>query len=95
MIATAKHWVINSEETNRTTVSENYIDERSLFEIFYPPFEGAIRAGIGAFMCSYNKIHDKWSCENPTTLAGHLKTDLNFTGWVMSDWGATHSSSIV
>lgn len=46
-------------------------------------------------MCSYNKIHDKWSCENPTTLAGHLKTDLNFTGWVMSDWGATHSPSIV
>eukprot|EP01046_Picozoa_sp_COSAG06_P075616 COSAG06_NODE_23720_length_683_cov_1.219178_2_plen_48_part_00 len=28
-----------------------------------------------------NKINDVWSCENPDTL-GHLKKDLNFTGWV-------------
>ena len=34
---------------------------------------------------SDNKINDRWSCENPTTL-GYLKKDLNFTGWVMSDW---------
>lgn len=52
-------------------------------------------AGAGSVMCSYNLLHDKWSCENPVTLAGHLKTDLNFTGFVMSDWWATHSTSIV
>lgn len=34
-----------------------------------------------------------WSCENPTTL-GDLKHGLNFTGWVMSDWDATHSTSL-
>ena len=40
-------------------------------------------------MCSYNKIHGVWACENPTTLGGHLKKDLKFEGWVMSDWGVT------
>lgn len=62
--------------------------------MYYPSFEGAVEAGVGSMMCSYNKIQDAWSCENPTTLAGHLKTDLNFTGFVVSDWGATHSISI-
>lgn len=95
VIACAKHWVLNSQEINRDTVSENPLDDRTMFEMYYPPFEGAVEAGVGSFMCSYNKIHDAWSCENPTTLAGHLKKDLNFTGWVMSDWGATHSTSII
>ena len=93
------------------------VDERTLFEMYLPPFEGAIKAGLGSVMCSCesprarsvsaaqlwlasvradgtlpavwwpsdNKINDRWSCENPTTL-GYLKKDLNFTGWVMSDW---------
>ena len=106
-----------AEETNRNAVSED-VDERTLFEMYLPPFEGAIKAGLGSVMCSCesprarsvsqqhsfgwhpfvltghcrlsgglsdNKINDRWSCENPTTL-GYLKKDLNFTGWVMSDW---------
>ena len=49
-------------------------------------------------MCSYNKISlnggvARWSCQNPETLAA-LKEDLGFSGWVMSDWGGTHSASI-
>eukprot|EP01052_Picozoa_sp_SAG31_P008455 SAG31_NODE_427_length_15813_cov_13.679649_17_plen_80_part_00 len=49
--------------------------------------------------CSYNKVQPgqpasaAWSCENPTTL-GDLKHHLNFSGWVMSDWDATHSTSL-
>jgi beta-glucosidase len=46
-------------------------------------------------MCSYNKVNGIYSCENPETLASDLKGQLGFQGWVMSDWGATHSSSIV
>ena len=45
-------------------------------------------------MCSYNKINDLWSCENPETLNKDLKGHLGFQGWVMSDWGATHSLSL-
>ena len=56
VIANAKHWVLNSQETNRHGVTEQ-VDERTRFEMYYPPFEGAIAAGVGSFMCSYNKIN--------------------------------------
>lgn len=92
VIACGKHFVGNSQEANRMTVSED-IDERTLFEMYYPPFAGAVEAGIGSMMCSYNRLNGTYSCENPTTL-GHLKNDLGFKGFVMSDWGATHTPSM-
>eukprot|EP00055_Hartaetosiga_balthica_P011579 m.53075 g.53075 ORF g.53075 m.53075 type:complete len:739 (-) comp7652_c0_seq1:124-2340(-) len=96
VIANAKHYVNNNQETNRGSVSEN-VDERTRFEMYYPPFEGAIEADVGSFMCSYNKINNVWSCENNGTLATDLKILNNLENkrfWVMSDWGATHSTSI-
>ena len=49
-------------------------------------------------MCSYNKINsagdDGWACGNHETLAVDLKQRLNFAGWVVSDWGATHATAI-
>ena len=43
-------------------------------------------------MCSYNRINLVWACENNQTLNTELKGYFNFSGWVMSDWGATHST---
>ena len=93
VVATAKHFVMNNQETDRTTVSAE-VDERTRFELYYPPFEGAIDADVGSVMCSYNKIHGMWSCENPDTLR-ELRSALGFKGYVMSDWMATHSASIM
>jgi len=102
VIANVKHFVNNNQETNRGSVSEN-VDERTQFEIYYPPFEGASNAGLGSIMCSYNKIcYDcdattigNWSCENSHTLQTDFKERIGFKGYVMSDWGATHSPSIL
>lgn len=44
VIANAKHWVDNSQETNRTTNIAN-VDERTQMEVYYPPFEAAVKAG--------------------------------------------------
>jgi beta-glucosidase len=43
-------------------------------------------------MCSYNRINGDYSCENPYTLRDVLKTDWRFKGFVISDWGGTHST---
>ena len=104
VIANAKHFVLNSQETNRTSVSAQ-VDERTRFEIYYPPFEGAIKAGVGSMMCSYNRIATpsdrlgNWSCEHPETLNVDLRKRLNQTAsetfWMMSDWGAAHSNSLM
>ena len=84
MIANAKHYALNNQETNRGAVSAN-CDERTRWEIYYPPFQAAVDAGVGSIMCSYNKINGVYSCENPETLAD-LKDRMGFKGWVMSDW---------
>ena len=47
VIANAKHFVNNNQETNRKGVSAN-VDERTEFEIYYPPFEAAFKAGVAA-----------------------------------------------
>lgn len=44
-------------------------------------------------MCSYNKINGTYACENDETLNTILKGELNFQGFVQSDWGATHSGT--
>ena len=45
-------------------------------------------------MCSYNRINGNYSCGNNETLNTDYKVRAGFEGWVMSDWGATHSMSI-
>jgi beta-glucosidase len=91
IVATAKHFVGNEQETNRMTVN-SAIDERTLHEIYYLPFEASVSAGVGSVMCSYNQLNGVYACENPTAL-GDLKGELGFAGWVMSDWTATHSGA--
>ncbi|MBO9715755.1 MAG: glycoside hydrolase family 3 C-terminal domain-containing protein, partial [Pseudoxanthomonas sp.] len=55
-------------------------------------FEIAIDRGKpGSVMCAYNKINGVYACENPFLLGKVLKGDWKYPGWVMSDWGASHS----
>ena len=50
-----KHWVQNNQEEDRDGVNE-VVDERTRWEIYYPPFEAAVSAGAGATMCAYNRV---------------------------------------
>ena len=52
VVANAKHYVNNNQETNRNSVSAN-VDERTRFEMYYPPFVGAIEAEVGSIMCKW------------------------------------------
>lgn len=92
VIATVKHYVANSQETNRMTDSSD-VDERTLQEIYLPAYEAAVQQGqVGSVMCSYNRINDVYACENPHLLTTVLKQQFGFGGFVMSDWGGTHST---
>ncbi len=90
--AVIKHYVANEQELDRNNSSSN-IDERALHEIYALPFEVAIKEGNpGGVMCSYNQVNSTWACENSATIGGILKTDIGFKGWVVSDFGAVHST---
>jgi beta-glucosidase len=72
-------------------VSEN-VPLRAQWEIYYPGFQAAVEAGVASIMCSYNRINNTYACENNQTLNTDLKGRMNYQGFIMSDWGATHST---
>lgn len=90
VMANAKHYIGNEQEYNRTTISSN-MDDRTLHEVYVWPFADLVKAGVGSVMCSYNLLNNSWGCENSYTLNHVLKDELGFQGFVVSDWGATHS----
>jgi beta-glucosidase len=93
VIATVKHYAANDQETNRMTVSAD-VDERTLEEISLPAYEAAVKqGGVGAVMCAYNRVNSVYACENHDLLTKYLKRQFGFDGYVMSDWGATHSTA--
>jgi beta-glucosidase len=92
VIGTVKHYDANNQETDRETVNA-VIDQRTLQEIYLPAFRSAVQqGGAGSVMCAYNKVNGPYSCENSPLLTGVLRDQWKFPGFVMSDWGATHST---
>ncbi|KAL3901026.1 MAG: hypothetical protein SGPRY_012351, partial [Prymnesium sp.] len=74
--------------TVAVTIINMRADDRTLFEVHYPPFEAAIEADVASIMCSYNKLNGVYTCNNADLLKTHLKGVLGFQGFVMSDWWA-------
>ncbi len=93
VVSTVKHLVANTQETDRHWVDMT-ADERSLREIDLLPFEVAVKeSDVGSVMCAYNRVNGIYACENAKLLNDILKTQWGFKGWVISDWGATHSTA--
>jgi beta-glucosidase len=68
------------------------IDQRAMRESDLLAFEiGVKESGVGAVMCSYNLLNGDYACENKYLLTDALKKAFGFQGFVVSDWGATHS----
>jgi len=92
IIGDLKHYAINDQESGRNSVNAN-IDKRSMRETDLRAFEIAL--GISdaqGVMCSYNRINGDFACENSYVLNDVLKKAFKFKGFVLSDWGGTHSA---
>ena len=91
--STVKHFTLNAQETGRM-VYDGRIGEADLRMSDLLAFEIAIERGRPAsVMCAYNKVNGDWACENDFLLNRVLKRDWAYPGWVMSDWGAVHSTA--
>jgi beta-glucosidase len=91
VVACAKHYILNEQEHYRGSVDVR-IDDRTVHELYLWPFADAVRADVGSVMCSYNRINGTYTCENEWTTNYLLKNELGFPGFVMSDWGAQHTT---
>jgi len=93
VIGDIKHYALNDEETGRHVANAN-LDKRAMRETDLLAFEiGVKESGVGAVMCAYNRVNGEYACENPYLLTDVLKKAWGFKGFVMSDWGATHSAA--
>src|SRR6478735_7524086 len=92
IISTIKHYAVNDQETLRTSLDVT-ISAEAMRQSDLLAFELAIeKSSPGSVMCSYNLINGRWGCENDYLLNKVLKRDWGFKGFVMSDWGAVHST---
>jgi beta-glucosidase len=92
VIATVKHYALNSQEYNRHNVSSD-IDERTMREIYLPAFEAAVTKGhVDAVMNSYNLINGVHATQNEFLNLKVLKGEWGFQGILMSDWDATYDT---
>lgn len=90
--ATVKHFVLNAQETGRMILDAR-IDATDLRESDLLAFEIAIELGKPAsVMTGYNKINGDYAGEHGVLINEILKGDWGYPGWVMSDWGAVHST---
>ncbi len=92
IVSTIKHFALNAQETGRMVLDAR-IGEAALRMSDLLAFQIAIETGQpGSVMCAYNKVNGDWACENKHLLTDVLKRDWGYRGWVMSDWGAVHST---
>src|SRR3984893_9410451 len=91
VVGDIKHYALNDQETGRNFVN-SIISKRAMQESDLLAFHIAISiANPGAVMCSYNRINGDFGCENSYTLRDVLENEWGFKGFVISDWGGTHS----
>ena len=92
IISTTKHYALNDQETGRNG-GDFVIDQGALRMSDLLAFQIAIERGNpGSVMCAYNKVGGTYACENHWLLTDVLRKDWGWPGYVMSDWGAAHST---
>ena len=92
IISTMKHFALNDQETGRFVV-DSRIDDASAHMSDLLAMQFVIeQADPGSVMCSYNRVNGIYACESNYLLNQILKQEWSFKGFVMSDWGAVHST---
>ncbi|MDN4493984.1 beta-glucosidase [Ureibacillus aquaedulcis] len=93
VLVTAKHYLLNNQEKDRFT-ADSQASERAINEIYARPYADLIKdADLGSVMCSFNKVNGVSACDYGDLLTNLLRGNLNFEGFVMSDYGANVSTS--
>lgn len=92
VISTLKHFALNDQETDRGAVDVS-IDGAAMRMSDLLAFQIALEQGNpGSVMCAYNKLRGDHACESAFLLTEVLRDDWRWGGYVMSDWGAAHST---
>ena len=86
IVACAKHWVAYGAAEGGRDYNTTDMSERTLREIYFPPFRAALDAGVGTFMSAFNDLNGVPTTANPFTLTTVLRDEWKFDGLVVSDY---------
>ncbi len=86
VLACAKHYVAYGAAEGGRDYNTVDISERTLRDIYLPPFKAAVEAGAGTLMSAFNEIGGVPASANALTLRQILRGEWGFTGFVVSDW---------
>lgn len=93
VVATAKHFPAYSDPERGEDASPVDVSEYKLRNVFVPPFEEALDAGVESVMASYSSINGEAPHGSAYYLTDFLRDELGFDGHVVSDWaGVRHLS---
>lgn len=93
IVSTIKHYALNAQETGRFVLDAR-IGEADLRTSDLLAFQFAMEeSDPHSVMCAYNRVNGDYACENDFLLNKVLKQDWGYKNYVMSDWGAVHSSA--
>ena len=95
-VATIKHFTAaNLFGTEFFHFPKQVVDEQTLHETYCRTFDAAIHeGGAGSVMNAYNDVNGSYCSANSALLTDILRTQWNFKGSVMSDWGSVHSFTL-
>ena len=89
LVATAKHYAVHSGPESTRHYFDARVSEHDLWETYLPAFEACVReAKAYSVMGAYNRANGEPCCASPTLLAGILRGQWGFEGYVVSDCGA-------
>ncbi|HVS14379.1 MAG TPA: beta-glucosidase BglX [Thermoanaerobaculia bacterium] len=86
MVATPKHFVAYGAAEGGRDYNVADISERTLWEIYMPPFEAAVRAGAGSVMAAFNEIAGLPMHAHRRLLTDVLRGQWGFDGILVSDY---------
>ena len=87
---TVKHFACNNSEYDRHKTN-SVVDEKTLREIYLPPFKACIDSGAVGIMTSYNQINGEYASEHSLLLKQILRKEWAFPYLVVSDWNSLYS----
>lgn len=86
VLACAKHFVGGSQPINGTNGSPTDVSERTVRELFFPPFKATVDAGVFSFMMAHNELNGIPCHSNKWLMQDVLRDEWGFKGFIVSDW---------
>ena len=86
--ACAKHFAAYGAAEAGLDYNGADVSERTLREVYFPPFQAALEAGAGTVMAAFNEISGIPATANHWLLSDVLRGEWNFRGLVVSDYTA-------